>query len=132
MSTVAYAALWVFVFSVPWERILTHNDMHIWNVFVDTANGGAPRVGKLFDFGLSLFQAEYLSCFGPDGYGGKEAEVARRFGVCESELRGYSLVSGLEFVNFASHIRFAPDQPYGWVARSKEYLRGCEQYLAVA
>ncbi len=106
--------------------ILTHNDLHIWNAFIEPP----LRVGKLFDFGLSLFQAEYVSCFGQFGFDGKEVEVARRFCVNESELRGYSLINGLEIVNFLNAIRFAPDQSYGCSARQKQYFDSCQEFLA--
>ncbi len=110
--------------------ILTHNDLHIYNAFVEPKQDGL-RVGKVFDFSLSLFQAGYLACFGQYGFSGKEAEVARRFNVTESELRGYELVSDREFVNFTNAIRFAPDQPYGYLARRRDYLAACQAFLAV-
>jgi len=50
--------------------------------------------------------------------------------LIESELRGYSLINGLEMVNFLNAIRFAPDQPYGCAARRKEYFDSCQEFLA--
>ena len=111
------------------SAILTHNDLHIYNVFVEPDHGSL-RVGKLFDFGLSLFQAEYMSCSGPKGFAGQEAEIARRFNVTESELCCHTLINDLEFVNFAGAIRFAPDKPYGCLARRKNYLASCRQFLS--
>ena len=57
-------------------------------------------------------------------------ELNKQAPLIESELRGYSLINGLEMVNFLNAIRFAPDQPYGCAARRKEYFDSCQEFLA--
>jgi hypothetical protein len=87
------------------------------------------EVGKLFDFGFCLFLPPYVACYNERAFGGEEARIASEYGVQESELHAFHLLFALEFCNFISAIRWAPEKPYGYLARLKEYLDFCWAYL---
>jgi hypothetical protein len=117
------AALPLFQYDGP--AAFVHQDLHIFNVFAVQRNGSI-EVGKLFDFGLCGFTAPYMLHYNEKAFNGQEARIARQYGVSEAELHACELISKLEMVNFSTTIRWAPDQPYGYVARMKEYLEMCK------
>lgn len=120
------AALAHFRYSGP--PAFSHLDLHVFNAFA-VRRGETVEVGKLFDFGFCLYLAPYVARYNERAFGGEEARIAREYGVEESELHAFHLVFALEFVNFIAAIRWAPEQPYGYVSRLKEYLEQCAGFL---
>ncbi len=118
------AALPLFQYSGP--AAFVHQDLHIFNVFAGHQNGSV-QVGKLFDFGLCSFNAPYVLEYNEKAFDGQEARIARQYCVREAELHAYELMSKLEMVNFSTSFRWAPDKPYGYVARLKEYIALCQR-----
>lgn len=116
------AALGFFRYDGP--PMFNHLDLHVFNAFA-VRSGGTVGMGKLFDFGFCLYLPPYVTRYNERAFGGEEARIAREYGVQESELHAFQLVFGLEFVNFVAAIRWAPEKPYGYVARLKEYLEQC-------
>lgn len=119
------AALAHFRYDGP--PIFNHLDLHVFNAFA-VRSGGTVRMGKLFDFGFCLYLAPYIVRYNERAFGGEEARIAREYGVGESELHAFHLVFALEFVNFITAMRWAPEKPYGYVARLKEYLEQCADF----
>jgi len=106
-----------------------HLDLHEFNAFA-AREDGRVRVGKLFDFGFCLYLAPYAAHYGPQAFGGEEEALAARYGAAADELRAFALLFGMEIVVFFNEIRFAPDQPYGYLAQTRAYLERCAAYLA--
>ena len=121
------AALGRFGYAGPPAFI--HLDMHIYNAFA-ARKAGAVEIGKLFDFGFCLFLAPYVACYNEKAFGGQEARIARQYGVSECELDAFHVLFALEFVNFITTLRWAPDRPYGYVVRREEYLAHCAAFLS--
>lgn len=121
------AALEHFHYAGP--PAFNHLDLHIFNAFA-AVNDGQVWMGKLFDFGFCLFLPPYVTRYNQDAFSGREAQIAREFGVLESELHAFHLIFALEFTNFITALRWAPDQPYGYTARLSDYLEQCRAYCS--
>lgn len=106
---------------------LVHLDLHEFNIFADSDQ--KIRISKVFDFGFTLFMAPYMSYYGPQVFAGNEEEVSRIYNVSIDELNAFDIIFSLEFVVFVASIRFALDEPYGYIARKKEYVEKCREYL---
>ncbi len=106
-----------------------HLDLHIFNAFAVRRNG-AIEMGKMFDFGFCLFLPPYVTRYNEKAFDGQEARLAVEYGVRESELHAFQVIFALEFVNFISAMRWAPDKPYGYVARQKDYLALCTEAVS--
>ncbi len=121
------AALEHFHYAGP--PAFNHLDLHIFNAFA-RIDDGQVSMGKLFDFGFCLFLPPYVIHYNQDAFGGKEAQLAREFGVMENELHAFHLIFALEFTNFITALRWAPDQLYGYTARLRDYLEQCRAYYS--
>lgn len=104
---------------------LVHGDLHEFNIFAD--NTTKTSIQKVFDFGFALFMASYASYYGPQAFAGNEKEISFISGVLPEELKAFDIIFSLEFVVFAASIQFAPDKPYGYIARKKKYVDKCRE-----
>ncbi|NLG50407.1 MAG: aminoglycoside phosphotransferase family protein [Chloroflexi bacterium] len=108
-----------------------HNDMHEFNAFVEQVEG-QTRISHIIDFGYNLYAPRYLlnhmlhqmGC-----WGFSRQDTASLYPVSQEELDAWWFLSNVEMKVFLSAIRFAPDQPYGYVAQNAALLAECAQRL---
>lgn len=108
-----------------------HRDLGTHNVLAINSDG-VTKVGAIIDFGLSLAVPFYNFEYGIRKYGGwklNEIDVLKKYNITKDEFNATELLFDFELIVFLASIQFAPDKPYGYISRIKEFVECCKKYL---